>query len=93
VVLVDLSHLGGGGVSSDRHGASSAIIPSSSSLGDWDRCGLLDPFDHFPFASNNTRSAAARRQHSLEVEDEGRLKNFIVIFHFDKVLCIVRCFS
>ena len=46
-----------------------------------DGCGLLDPFDDFPSASNNVRpalggaAAAARRRHGWEVEDEGHLKD------------------
>jgi hypothetical protein len=64
----------------------------------WDGCGLLDPFDDFPSATNNVRltqggaAAAARRRHGLEVEDEGLLKDLVVIFVFLKVLCTVRCF-
>jgi hypothetical protein len=47
----------------------------------WDGCGLLDPFDDFPRATNNVMSsharvaAAARRRHGLEVEDDGHLKD------------------
>jgi hypothetical protein len=65
----------------------------------WDRCGLLDPFSEFSFASSNVRPvqrgavAAACHRHGLEVEDEGRLKNSIVIFFFVEVICIVQCFS
>jgi hypothetical protein len=53
-----------------------------------DGCGLLDPFGDFPSATNNVRStqggaaAATRRRHGLKVEDEGLLKDFIVIFVF-----------
>jgi hypothetical protein len=63
----------------------------------WDGCGLLDPFGNFPSATNNAKptqggaAAAAHRRHSLEVEDEGLLKDVIVIF-FLGVLCTVRCF-
>jgi hypothetical protein len=63
-----------------------------------DGCGLLDPFDDFPSAINNVRptrggaAVAARRRHGLEVEDEGLLKYFIVIFVFLGVLGTVRCF-
>jgi hypothetical protein len=63
-----------------------------------DGCGLLDPFGDFPSATNNVRptqggaAAAARRRHGLEVEDEGLLKDFVVIFVFLGVLCTVRCF-
>jgi hypothetical protein len=51
-------------------------------------CGLLDPFSDFPSATKNVRpaqggaAAAARRRHGLEVEDEGLLKDLIVIFVF-----------
>jgi hypothetical protein len=64
----------------------------------WDGCGLLDPFGNFSSATNNVRltqggaAAAAHRRHGLEVEDEGHLKNFIVIFIFVQVPYIVRCF-
>jgi hypothetical protein len=57
-------------------------------------CGLLDPFD-FPSATNNARqthvgaAAVAHRRHVLEVEDEEHLKDFIVIFCFFGVFCIV----
>ena len=53
-----------------------------------DGSGLLDPFGDFPSTSNNVRLAlggavaAARRQHGLEVEDGGHLKEFVVIFVF-----------
>jgi hypothetical protein len=53
-----------------------------------DGCGLLDPFGDFPFATNNVRptqggaAAATRRRHGLEVEDEGFLKDLVVIFIF-----------
>jgi hypothetical protein len=63
-----------------------------------DRCGLLDPFGDFPYATNKVKpalggaAAAARRRHGLEVEDEGHLKNFVVIFVFVEVLCTIRCF-
>jgi hypothetical protein len=76
--------------SSDHQGASSAVL--------WDICGLFDPFGDFSSATNNVRSTqggaaeAARRQHGLEVEDEGLLKDLIVIFTFLGVLCTVRCF-
>jgi hypothetical protein len=77
---------------SDRQGASSVVLPSSSSLG---RSGLFDPFGDFPSATNNVRptlGGAVRRRHGLEVEDEGLLKDLIVIFVFLGVLCTVRCF-
>jgi hypothetical protein len=51
-------------------------------------CGLLDPFGDFPSATKNVRptqggaAAAARRRHGLEVEDEGLLKDLVVIFVF-----------
>jgi hypothetical protein len=63
-----------------------------------DGCGLLGPFGDFPFATNNVMpalegaAAAARRRHGLEVEDEGHLKDFDVIFIFVEVFCTVRCF-
>jgi hypothetical protein len=63
-----------------------------------DGCGLLDPFGDFPSAINNVRptqggaAAAARRRHGLEVEDEGLLKDLVVIFIFLGLLCTVRCF-
>jgi hypothetical protein len=52
----------------------------------------------FPSATNNVRptregaAAAARRRHGLEFEDEGLLKDLVVIFIFFEVLYIVRCF-
>jgi hypothetical protein len=63
-----------------------------------DRCGLLGPFSDFPSATNNVMlaldgaAAAARHGHGLEVEDEGHLKDFDVIFVFAEVFCTVRCF-
>jgi hypothetical protein len=63
-----------------------------------DRCGFLDPFDDFPSATINVRptqggaAAAARRRHGLEVEDEGLLKDLVVIFVFLEMLYTVRCF-
>jgi hypothetical protein len=63
-----------------------------------DGCGLVDLFGDFPSTTNNVRptqggaAAAARHRHSLEVEDEGLLKDLIVIFIFLEVLCTVRCF-
>jgi hypothetical protein len=59
----------------------------------WDGCGLFDPFGDFPSATNNISPtqgeavAAARRRHGLEVEDEGLLKDLVVIFVFLRVLC------
>jgi hypothetical protein len=56
----------------------------------------LGPFGDFPSATNNIRpalggaAAAARRQHGLEVKDEGHLKDFDVIFVFVELLCTVR---
>jgi hypothetical protein len=54
-----------------------------------DRCGLLGLFgDFWLSATNNVRPAlggvavAARRRHGPEVEDEGHLKDFDVIFNF-----------
>jgi hypothetical protein len=61
-------------------------------------CGLHDPFGDFLSATNNVRptqggaAAAARRRHGLEVEDEGLLKDLVVIFVFLGVLCTVHCF-
>jgi hypothetical protein len=78
----------------DCQGASSAVFL----LRLRDGCGLLDPFSDFSSATNNVRptqggaAAAARRQHGLEVEDEGLLKDLVVIFVFLRVLCTVRCF-
>ena len=63
-----------------------------------DGCGLFDPFGDFPSATNNVKSvlegaaAAARRRHGLEVEDEGHLKDLVVIFVFFKLFCTVCCF-
>jgi hypothetical protein len=63
-----------------------------------DGCGLLDPFGDFPSATNNVRptregaATAVHRRHGLEVEDEGLLKDLVVIFVFLGVLCTVRCF-
>jgi hypothetical protein len=54
----------------------------------WDGCGLLDPFGDFLSATNNVRTtqggaaAAARRRHGLEIEDEGLLKDLVIIFVF-----------
>jgi hypothetical protein len=64
----------------------------------WDECGLFDPFDDFPSATNNVRptrggaAAVACRRHGLEVEDEGLLKDLVIIFVFLGMLCIDRCF-
>jgi hypothetical protein len=63
-----------------------------------DRCGLLDPFGDFPSATNNVRptqggtAAAARRRHGLKVEEEGLLKDLVVIFVFLRMLCTIYCF-
>jgi hypothetical protein len=49
----------------------------------------------FPSTTNNVMpvlegaAAAARRRHGLEVEDEGHLKNFDVIFIFVEVFCTI----
>ena len=62
------------------------------------RCGLLDPFGDFPSETNNVKpalgeaAAAVRRRHGLEVEDEGHLKNLVVIFVFVELFCTVRYF-
>jgi hypothetical protein len=64
----------------------------------WDGCGLLDPFDDFPSATNNVRptqgeaAAVARRRHGLEVEDERLFKDLVAIFIFLGVLCTVHYF-
>ena len=63
----------------------------------WDGCGLLDPFGDFPSTSNvrlalGGAAAAARRQHRLEVENKGHLKELVVIFDFVEVFCTVRYF-
>jgi hypothetical protein len=64
----------------------------------WDGCGLFDPFGDFPSATNNVRptqggaAAAARRRHGLEVEEEGLLKDLVVLFVFLRVLCTIRYF-
>jgi hypothetical protein len=61
-------------------------------------CGLLDPFGDFPSATNNVKptqggaAAAARSRHGLEIEDEGLLKNLVVIFVFLEIFCTVQCF-
>jgi hypothetical protein len=57
-------------------------------------CGLLDPFGDFPSATNvrptqGGAAAAARRRYGLEVEDEGLLKELVIIFIFFKVLYTV----
>jgi hypothetical protein len=63
-----------------------------------DGCGLLDQFGDFPSATDNVRlthggaAAAVCRRHGLEVEDEGLLKDLVVIFIFLRVFCTVRCF-
>ena len=61
----------------------------------WDGCGLFDPFGDFPSATNNVgalggAAAAAHRRHGLEVEDEGHLKDLVVIFVFVEVFCTAR---
>jgi hypothetical protein len=64
-----------------------------------DRCCLVDPFGNFSHTTNNVRpsqgveAAVAHRQHGLDVEDEGHLKNFVVIFVFVEMFCTVRYFS
>jgi hypothetical protein len=58
-------------------------------------CGLLEPFGDFPSATNNGGStygrtaAAARRRHGLEFEDEGFLKDLVIIFIFYRMICTV----
>jgi hypothetical protein len=60
-----------------------------------DECGLLDPFDNFPFATNNVRptqggaAVVTHRRHGLEVEDEGLLKDLVIIFVFLAVVCTI----
>jgi hypothetical protein len=52
----------------------------------WEGCGLWGPFGDFPSATNNVglalggSTAAMHSRHGLEVEDEGRLKDFVVRF-------------
>ena len=64
----------------------------------WDGCGLFDPFDDFPSATNNVRPAlegaatATCRRHGLDIEDEGHLKDLVVIFVFFELFCTVCCF-
>jgi hypothetical protein len=64
----------------------------------WNRYGLLDSFGDFPSATNNVKptqggvAAVACRRHGLKVEDEGLLKDLIIIFIFVGVFCTVRCF-
>ena len=64
----------------------------------WDGCGLFDPFGDFTSTTNNVKpvlggaAAAARRRHGLEVEDEGHLKDLVVIFVFFELFCTVWCF-
>jgi hypothetical protein len=61
-----------------------------------DGCGLLGPFGDFLSATNNAMPAldgavaVARRRHGLEVEDEGHLKNFDVIFLVVDTFCPIR---
>jgi hypothetical protein len=63
-----------------------------------DECGLHNPFGDFPSATNNVKptqggaAVAARRRYGLEVEDEGLLKDLVVIFIFLEMFCTVRCF-
>ncbi|XP_071683790.1 uncharacterized protein [Lolium perenne] len=63
-----------------------------------DGCGLFDLFGDFLSATNNVMptqggaAAAVRHRHGLEVEDEGLLKDLIVIFVFLGMLCTVRGF-
>jgi hypothetical protein len=70
----------------------SFIVSSSFFLRLWDRCGLFDSFGDFPSVTNNVRptqggaAAAARRRQGVEVENEGLLKDLVVIFIF------LRCF-
>jgi hypothetical protein len=63
-----------------------------------DECDLLNPFSDFSSATNNVRptqggaAAATHRRHGLEVEDEGLLKDLVVIFIFLGVFCTIRYF-
>jgi hypothetical protein len=71
----------------DRQGASSAVHPSSSSGTDvafWARSTTSHP-QLTTTGQLGGSAAATRRRHGLEVEDEGHLKKFIVIFVFVKV--------
>jgi hypothetical protein len=49
-------------------------------------------------ATNNVRptqggaAAVAHRRHGLEVEDEGLLKDLVVIFVFLEIFCTFQCF-
>jgi hypothetical protein len=60
-----------------------------------DEYGLLGPFGDFMSATNNVRlamgdaAAVARRRHGVDVENEGNLKDFDVIFIFVKMFCTV----
>jgi hypothetical protein len=60
--------------------------------------GLLDPFGVLPSATKNVTptqggaAVAAHHRHGLEVEDEGLLKDIVVIFVFLEVHCTVHCF-
>jgi hypothetical protein len=59
-----------------------------------DGCGLLDPFGDFPSATNNVRltsggaAVAAHCRHYLEFEDEGILKDLVIIFVFLEVFVL-----
>jgi hypothetical protein len=52
----------------------------------------------FPCVTNNVRpalggaAAATRSRHGLDVEEEGHLKEFIVILVFIEVFCTIHCF-
>jgi hypothetical protein len=59
-----------------------------------DECGLLDPFGDFLSTTNNARltqggvAAVANRRQGLKVEDEGLLKDLVIIFVFFGVLLL-----
>jgi hypothetical protein len=63
-----------------------------------DGCDLLGPFGDFLSVTNNAMLALGGavvlmcRRHGLEVEDEGHLKDFDVIFIFVEMFCTIRCF-
>jgi hypothetical protein len=57
-----------------------------------DGCGLLDPFGDFSSTTNNVRltqggaAVVARYRYVLDVEDEGFLKDLVVLFIFKDTL-------
>jgi hypothetical protein len=59
----------------------------------------VDPaYDRLPISDQQRQAdlggatVAARRRHGLEVENEGLLKDLVVIFIFLKMFCTIRCF-